>query len=93
MAVTLVLRDRLRTSLSPVTDDPTTAVHALDRRHDALRRLDVVLADTLESARADWRSPLPAQRDGLDASEARAFPNALDRGYEYEAHAAPGSGR
>ena len=116
-------------ALSPGINDPTTAVQALDRIHDLLRRLArrwfppehrvtdgavhlvvprplwpdfvrlaldeiriagegqvqvarrlaVVLADLLEVSPADRRGPLLAQRSALEASVARAFPDALDR--------------
>jgi uncharacterized membrane protein len=122
-------------ALSPGINDPTTAVQALDRIHDLLRRLlhrrfdteqavpgravrlvmprsgwpdfvrlgfdevriagegqlqvarrlALVLAELLEAAPRDRMRPLVAQRAALEASVARAFPEAHDRAYVHEA--------
>lgn len=129
-------------ALSPGINDPTTAVQALDRIHDLLRRLvhrrfpperqvadgavhvvlprtgwpdfvrlaldeiriagegqlqvarrmEAVLADLLEAAPVERRSPLLAQRVALEASVARAFPDAHDRSYVHEAAQAASRG-
>jgi uncharacterized membrane protein len=129
-------------ALSPGINDPTTAVQALDRIHDLLRRLvrrrfpaeaetgrggslivprptwrdfvrlaldeiriagegqlqvarrlDAVIADLLEAAPVERMSPLLAQRAALEASVARAFPDAHDRAYVHEAAEAAAPGR
>jgi uncharacterized membrane protein len=118
-------------ALSPGTNDPTTAVQALDRLHDLLRRLarrpiprerrtsdgtvrltmpattweelvrlafdeiriagegqiqvaqrlTVVLEDLLGQAPPDRGSALLVQQRALEASIARAFPDAIDRAF------------
>ncbi|MEO6207546.1 MAG: DUF2254 domain-containing protein [Candidatus Limnocylindrales bacterium] len=130
-------------ALSPGTNDPTTAVQALERVHDLLRRLarrpfppqqrtvggivrlvvprkgwedfvrlgldeiriagegqlqvarslDLILADLLQLAPEDRRSPLVAQRTALEASVKRAFPEALDRSSVHVSTEAGGPGR
>jgi len=67
-------------ALSPGTNDPTTAVQALDRIHDLLRRrLRAFLEDLAAVAPGARQSVLSDENAALVADAERGFRNGRDR--------------